>query len=153
MPILLGRAGERIVLDAENEVYFDILFPDRDVEKWSRNDGSIVGRLVYGETSYMLMGDSTEKTEAALLAAYPAEILESDVLKLGHHGSKTSSSKPWLEAVAPAHAMISAGCNNSYGHPHQEVTDRLDTLKIEHFVTCENGNIEIDSDGKTIRKM
>lgn len=153
VPVQLARAGERIMLDEEHQVYFDILFPDRDVAAFSRNDGSVVGKLVYGKTSYLLMGDATAKTESMLLSAYPPDALKSDVLKLGHHGSRTSTSEAWVRVVAPKTAVYSAGCHNSYGHPHKEVIHRLDVFQIPHFGTCESGTIEINSDGRTIKKL
>ncbi len=140
------RRGDRIVLDESAGVKFDVLFPDRDVSDWSRNDGSIVGRLVYGNTSVMLMGDATKKTEGIILSENPPTFLKSDILKLGHHGSKTSSGEMWLRAVAPKEAVISAGCHNRYGHPHKEVIDRLTALSIDSLRTC-GGTIVCESDG------
>jgi competence protein ComEC len=76
-----------------------------------------------------------------------AEVLHSQVLKLGHHGSHTSSSSLWLGKVRPDIAIISAGKNNRYGHPHQEVLDRLSNLNIPYLATYDKGTIVFKTDG------
>lgn len=101
------------------------MFPDRDVREWSANDGSIMARLSYGATSIMLTGDSTTQTEKIILSEnFPSE-LASTILKVGHHGSRTSSSFSFVKAVGPAYAVISDGKDNNYGHPHKETLDTL----------------------------
>jgi competence protein ComEC len=147
---IIARRGMRIILDEEENIYFDILFPDRDVSDMDSNDGSIVGKLVYGENSFMLTGDATRYTENLIEWNEKENILNSDVLKLGHHGSKTSSSILWLEKVSPEIAIISAGKNNRYGHPSKEVLDRLTNLNIPFLSTAEIGNIIFKSDGKRL---
>ncbi len=146
---VVGRAGMRIILDKEKNVYFDILYPDRDVNGWETNDASIVGKLVYGETSVMLTGDSPKEKELYLVNK-KKEQLDVDILKLGHHGSRTSSSIAYLKAASPALAIISAGLNNSYGHPHKETLNNLESLGIPYFATYEKGTIVCDSDAFTI---
>ncbi len=143
----IARRGMKIVLDKDKNIYFDILFPDRDVSTWKTNDGSIVGKLVYGNESFMLMGDATAYTESLIEKNEPVETLRSQVLKLGHHGSRTSSSESWLEDVSPQVAVISAGLNNKYGHPHKEVIDRLDDLHIPYLITFQKGTIIFKTDG------
>jgi beta-lactamase superfamily II metal-dependent hydrolase len=81
-----------------------------------------------------------------MLNENPSE-LKSDILKVGHHGSKTSSSQEFLQAVLPGYAVISVGRNNRYGHPHQEVLDRLKKFGIQIFRTDLNGDVVIESDG------
>ncbi|MFA6251352.1 MAG: MBL fold metallo-hydrolase [Candidatus Paceibacterota bacterium] len=147
IPDKITRRGTRIILDDKKNIYFDILFPDRDVINWERNDGSIVGRLVYGESSFMLMGDATKYTENLIGWNENIANLKSDVLKLGHHGSRTSSSILWLERVDPDVAIISAGENNRYGHPHKEILDNLNLLDIPYLATYEKGNIIFKTDG------
>jgi competence protein ComEC len=71
-----------------------------------------------------------------------------DILKVGHHGSKTSSVKEYVEKVSPDYAVISAGSDNSYGHPHKEVIETLRDLNIKIITTCNNGAIYFESDGK-----
>jgi len=143
----VARRGTRIFLDEKKNIYFDILFPDRDVSQFESNDGSIVGRLVYSESSFMLMGDATKYTENLIGWNENITNLKSDVLKLGHHGSRTSSSVLWLEKVEPEVAIISAGENNRYGHPHKEILDSLKSLGIPYLATYEKGNIIFKTDG------
>ncbi len=141
------KRGDRIILDEQENIYFDILFPDQDVSAWENNDGSIVGELVYNEISFMLMGDATKYTENLIMWNENAKVLEADVLKLGHHGSHTSSSILWLEKVKPKIAIISVGENNRYGHPHQDVLENLKSLSIPYLMTYKEGNIIFKTDG------
>ncbi|MEK7585755.1 MAG: MBL fold metallo-hydrolase [Patescibacteria group bacterium] len=143
----IALRGMKILLDKEHNIYFEVLFPDRDVSTWSPNDGSIVGKLVYGSESFMLMGDATKYTELLITQNENPETLHSQVLKLGHHGSHTSSSEFWLEAVDPDVAIISAGKNNSYGHPHQDILGRLQSFHIPYLGTYEKGTIIFKTDG------
>lgn len=146
----IARRGDRIIIDEKENIYFDILFPDRDISKMDSNDGSIVGRLVYGEESFMLTGDATVYSEDLILRKGDIGTLKSSVLKLGHHGSHTSSSMDWLQAISPSSAIISAGLNNKYGHPHLEVLERLDKLKIPYLATYKEGDIEFNTDGLNV---
>lgn len=146
----LATDGMKILLDKERNIYLDILFPDRDVSNWERNDGSVVARLVYNQSSFMLMGDATNYTENLITWAKERSALQSDVLKLGHHGSATSSSYLWLDAVSPSVAIISAGRNNRYGHPSPVVIERLQSLHILYKETAKEGNIIFKTDGQKI---
>ena len=125
-----------------------ILFPDRDPSMLESNMSSIVARLVYGQSEYLLTGDSPEEIEAYLVDS--GVMLQSDVLKAGHHGSKTSSSEVFVSAVAPTYAIFSAGKNNSYGHPHKEVIDRFTARNVIQKNTAEEGSIYSVSDGVSI---
>lgn len=145
---ILARRGMR--LDLGGGAYADILFPDRDVSKGPTNDGSIVMHLVYGNTSFLLNGDSPQKIEQYLVSLDPKS-LKSDVLKAGHHGSKNSSAPEYVEAVNPAYGVFSRGCNNRYGHPAAEVVALFQQLKIPTFDTCKDGTITFQSNGKTLR--
>lgn len=137
----------KIILDKEKNIYFDILFPDRDVSELDSNDGSVVGRLVYGEKSFMLTGDASIYTENKIQWNENSATLHSQVLKLGHHGSKTSSGILWLEDVDPEIAVISVGRNNRYKHPSKEVLDRLNELNIPYLSTSKEGSIIFKTDG------
>lgn len=148
VPHLFARAGMQVILDQEKNIYFEILFPDRDVSTWERNDGSLVGRLVYGETSFLLMGDATVLTEGIVASHF--DLSGTDVLKTGHHGSRTSSGIALLQEAHPDMAIISAGKDNRYGHPHKEVIDRLVGLDIPYLGTYEAGTIECRSDGMKV---
>jgi len=147
---VIARRGMHIILDEKKNIYFDILFPDRDVSSWSANDGSIVGKLVYGEQSFMLMGDASKYTELLVKQNEDPLILQSDVLKVGHHGSRTSTSELWLEVVDPNLAVISAGLHNRYGHPHQDILSRLKSLSIPYLGTFQNGTILMKTDGVSL---
>jgi len=138
------------VIELGDGVTFEILFPDRSVSQIETNTGSIVGRLVYGSTSFMLTGDSPDEIEKYLVLL-DAEGLQSTVLKAGHHGSRTSSSLQFVGYVSPEYAVFSRGCDNSYGHPHEEPVALFARLGIETFDTCEDGAITFVSDGTTVR--
>ncbi len=142
-----ARRGQIIWLD--RGVYLEILFPDRDPTGWDTNDASIVARLVYGDTSFMLTGDSPQKMEQYLVGL-DSDNLASDVLKLGHHGSKTSTSELFLGFVSPAYAVVSAGKDNSYGHPHKEVLELVERFGIPILATYETGSIIMRTDGTNI---
>lgn len=142
--------GQKIVLDDQKNIYFEILFPDRDVSEWEANDGSVVGKLVYGSKTFLFMGDATKYTENIIRWNEKEEKLDIDVLKLGHHGSDTSTTKYWLHLTSPQLAIISAGINNKYGHPSQEVINNLKELNILYLETAKIGNILIKTDGQNL---
>jgi len=139
-------------LDEAGEVTYNVLFPDRSLAGLSHNDASIVGRLIYGTTSVMLTGDSTIKTENFVIAGNKAEDLRSTIIKVGHHGSRTSTSAAFLDVVQPLYAVISAGKNNRYKHPHQETIDGLKDHRIMTLVTKDEGTVTFLSDGKILEK-
>ncbi|MEQ1561285.1 MAG: MBL fold metallo-hydrolase [Nitrospira sp.] len=145
IPKVLARRGE--VVDLGGGAYLQILFPDRDVSGLTTNDGSIVMKLVYGETSVMLQGDSTAKIEHYLVGL-DSDSLKSSILKAGHHGSRTSSTEEYVSAVSPYAVVVSSGKNNSYGHPHKETLETAEKLKIPTYDTCNNGRLTLKSDGK-----
>lgn len=145
----LVRKNMRI--DLGGGAVMEILFPDRDVSLWSSNDGSVIAKLIYGETSIMLTGDATAKTEHLVLLNNPKNKLASTILKVGHHGSRTSSSSEFIKAVKPMYALISDGKNNKYGHPHQETLDTLSSFKIKSLRTDLLGSIILNTDGKNVK--
>lgn len=151
IPRYLARNGLRI--DIGDGAYIDFLFPDRDVATWDNNDGSIVARLIYGNNSFMLTGDASTKTENILLSKYNDKVFESNILKVGHHGSRTSTSLEFLEKVKPKYALISSGKGNKYGHPHKEVIDRLSLLNIEILRTDLMGTIILSCDKIELCKL
>ena len=123
-------SGAQTALAAAGDVYelgdmrVTVLAPlGTDYE--NMNDYSIVCRVDYGERSVMFTGDAEKCSEEEILDAYDASALRCDVLKAGHHGSSTSSSEEFLEALEPRIAVISAGRDNSYGHPHAETLQAL----------------------------
>ena len=151
IPDVLAKKGMK--LDLGGDVFIDILFPDRDVSSWNPNDGSIDSRLSYGDTSVMLTGDSTIKTEKIILEDFKKENLTSTILKVGHHGSRTSSSDAFVKAVAPRYALISDAKDNKYGHPHQEVVDLFSEIGAKIMRTDLLGTIVMKRDRMAVREI
>jgi len=126
-----------------------ILFPDRGVSNSDTNDASVVARLVYGKQSFLLTGDAGIKTENILLNS--PELIDVDVLKAGHHGSRTSTSLDFAQAASPVYAVISSGKDNTYGHPHKEVLNILERVGSQVLSTADRGTIKFETDGEIIR--
>lgn len=141
---VVARRGMRIRLS--RGVVFTVLHPDRDVADAESNEASVVGRLAYGTTTVLLTGDAPISVERVLMAE-DGMSLKSTVLKLGHHGSRTSSLPGFLSLVQPELTIISAGEGNRYGHPHQEVLDTLQKQNIRALRTDVEGRITLLSDG------
>jgi competence protein ComEC len=148
IPSYYARHGMVFTLDEKLPTTFSILFPDRDTSYWETNTTSIVGRLEVGEVSALFTGDSPISVEHFLGVA-DAKDIDVDILKLGHHGSKTSSSEEFLKATSPNLALISAGISNQYGHPHAEVIRKLEELGIPWVSTQEHGTVTLSIDGKS----
>ncbi|MCR4279413.1 MAG: MBL fold metallo-hydrolase [Candidatus Zambryskibacteria bacterium] len=127
-----------------------ILFPDRDVSEWDTNDASIVARLDYGESPFLFTGDAGIQTENILMSI-GREVLDTDILKAGHHGSRTSTSLTFAEVVTPEYTIISAGKGNSYGHPHKEVLSILERVGSQIKNTALSGTIIFETDGEILR--
>src|SRR3989344_5277833 len=144
IPDILGKRGMRLHIGGG--AFIDILFPDRDVSSWETNDGSVVARLTYGDTSIMLTGDATKKAEKIILEENLSTELESTILKVGHHGSRTSTSSSFVKTVSPEYALISAGKDNKYGHPHQDTLSTLAQFGAKIIRTDLSGSIIIKCD-------
>lgn len=114
------------------------------------NDDSLVMRLTYGDTSFLLTGDMTAKAEKELIE--DGENVKCDVLKVGHHGSSGSSCYQFLYEAEPKIAVISCGRDNDYGHPHEETLGRLKDAGVTVYRTDELGSIVIFSDGITVER-
>lgn len=112
------------------------------------NNNSIVIRMTHGDNSFLFTGDMEEQAEADILQGKVS--LQADVLKVGHHGSSSSSSEAFLEAVSPSYAVISCGEDNSYGHPHSQTLNVLRKMGVQVFRTDEQGTITASSDGSKI---
>ena len=145
------------VLDFGSGVTFKVLAPTADLVakandksyKHDPNNESVVGQLIFGDFKMMFTGDAEKAEEQTILAA--TSNLKSQVLKAGHHGSKTSSSKEFLQAVKPETVLISCGAGNDYGHPHGETMKKFRALNLNIFETDKNGTITVTSDGKTYK--
>jgi competence protein ComEC len=135
------KSGVEFIVD---DVKFEFLAPNSDSYE-DMNNYSGVLKVSYGETSFLLMGDAEKLSEVEILKNGSA--IEANVIKIGHHGSASSSSKKFIEAVDPEYAIISCGKGNDYNHPHRETTSLLKGLKIKTLRTDLNGTITFSSDG------
>jgi beta-lactamase superfamily II metal-dependent hydrolase len=142
------RTGTTIPFDPSVRV--EVLGPDDEFvqDDNDTNNASIVIRLTYGSVSFMLTGDAEDAEEGDILAS--GADLRSAILKVGHHGSRSSTSELFLAAVDPQIGVISAGAGNQYGHPHQEVLDRLEQAGVQIYRTDQSGTITITTNGSTI---
>lgn len=146
IPIYLARAGQTITLD--DDVFFKILWPDKNYRKLfpnDVNDASVVARLEYHDAEFLLTGDVDKKVENILMNGKNS--LNSDILKVAHHGSKNSTGQAFLQSINPQMAVISVGAN-TYGHPHQDVLELL--KNVPFYRTDINGDIKIATDGHLI---
>jgi competence protein ComEC len=115
------------------------------------NNASVVLKVLWGETALLFTGDAEWQSEW-YMTRY-AEILDSDMLKVGHHGSQTSSTLPFLKAVSPQWALTSVGRRNKFGHPNPVVMARLDSLGIRNVRTDLNGAVIFETDGKILKRL
>ena len=127
-----------------------VLFPENDdsPNAVSDNDHSLVLRLVYGSRAFLLTGDVERKAENAMLAT--PVYLRADVVKVPHHGSHTSSTQQFIDAVKPQIAVISVGRRSRFGHPHKDVVERWQNSGAQVMTTGENGTISVTTDGSDL---
>lgn len=152
------KAGD--VLDFGNGVSFEIVSPSQSLidedtaaikakKKVDVNNESVVGRLTFGNFAMLFTGDAEGPVEKDMAASYGKK-LKCQVLKAGHHGSKTSSTAEFLKLVQPESVVMSLGVNNQYGHPHEALLNRLQKQGIKNiYRTDANGTITIVSDGSS----
>ncbi|WP_425446920.1 MBL fold metallo-hydrolase [Dethiothermospora halolimnae] len=145
LKVTTGKGGIDI-LKRENLVY-SILAPNSK-EYDETNEYSIVNKLTYKNNSFIFTGDAEKESENEMLKL--GYDLKSDVLKVGHHGGKTSTNKEFLKKVDPKYAIISSEKDNSYGHPHKEVLNRLNNRNIKLYRTDKMGTIVVTSDGNNL---
>lgn len=139
-----GRAG--MVFDMGGGAMMQILHPTAPSQS-DLNNASIVIKLIFGNVSFLFAGDAESAAESQILnRGYD---LDSTILKVGHHGSNTSSTQAYLNAVKPEAAVIMCGKNNSYGHPHEETLSKLNAVNAKIYRTDLHGNIVITTDGQT----
>src|SRR5262249_30767810 len=146
-PIVPMQSGRRLAFGGAE---VEILAPVADYVPLDtpKNNDSLVLRICYGSRSFLLTGDVERPIEREMLEA--GELRHSDVLKVAHHGSRTTSTDDFLDAVHPAFAMISAGFENSYGHPHTTILGRLADRHAAILRTDWNGLITIRTDGRRL---
>jgi len=150
--IIYAHAGQRFRLGGD--YFFDVYLPQGSLAGKSfgdLNEASIVGRLTYGDVDFLLTGDAGKPEEAVMLQS--GNPLQSEVLKLGHHGSRFSTGETFLRAVAPSYATASMGEGNSYGHPHAETLALLERFGIPLFRTDQGHDINLATDGKTLYRL
>lgn len=136
-------------MDLGGGVVADVIAPTRaEVAKDVPNNASIVVRLTYGRTVFLFMGDAEKAEESELLAE--GQNLKCDVLKIGHHGSDTSSTAQFIAAARPKEALVSVGAHNRYGHPSQAVIVRLQQIGCHVHRTDKEGAVTCVSDGKSV---
>lgn len=152
------KAGD--VLDFGNGVSFEIVSPSQSLidedtaaikakKKVDVNNESVVGRLTFGNFAMLFTGDAEGPVEKTMVASYGKK-LKCQVLKAGHHGSKTSSTAEFLKLVQPESVVMSLGVNNQYGHPHEALLNRLQKQGVKNiYRTDANGTITIVSDGSS----
>lgn len=140
-----AAAGD--VLLEQGNTSFKVLSPSH-TDYDNLNDYSIVTRLKVGDTAFLFQGDAETPVEEEILDS--GADVSCDVIKLGHHGSSTSSSRAYLEAANPSAAVISCGVGNEYGHPHRETMDSLEKLSITPYRTDTQKTLLAETDGKTI---
>lgn len=143
-----GGKGAQIPWDPL--VTVDILSPLQGVKYDDLNNISVVLRIAYGETSVIITGDAEAYAEEAMLAKLPQSSFPATVLCVGHHGSSTSTSDAFLQAVSPSLAVISVGEGNDYGHPSGEVLEKLSRLGVPYFRTDESGTVHLLLNGKKV---
>ena len=144
------RAGERLLEYAPAQIW--ALHPLRQETSFENiNDASIVIKVVFGQQAFLFSGDAEFESESHMLQFAP--ILDSEVLKVGHHGSRTSSLTPFLHAVNPRWAVVSVGRWNNFGHPNPEILARYDSLGIQLARTDQNGAVVFETDGKTLQRI
>jgi competence protein ComEC len=146
----VSRCGCGDVVRLDGKTRFDVISPEKGftVNTASLNNTSLVLKLVYGQTDILFTGDAESAAEENLVAN--RALMSADIIKIAHHGSRTSTTAAMLELVNPKAAIISVGRNN-FGHPSQNVLDLLDQMGISCFRTDECGAVILNSDGKTVR--
>lgn len=141
VPYRFAWAGQGITV---GDIYFKILNPidsdkARAAVRADLNNASVIARVDFHDLSFLMTGDTEKRMEKILVAENRSELLNVDVLKVGHHGSKSSTSEEFLNKVTPDVAVISSGKDNRFGHPHEEVTKRL--IELTNFDTQNNGAV------------
>jgi competence protein ComEC len=135
--------GDNFTLDG---VEVQVLWPPRgDKNSSSGNNDSIVLHLKYGRVAFLLAGDIEQPAETSLCGS--DSDLRADLLKVPHHGSKTSSTYPFLDKVNPTYAVISVGVRSRFGHPHPDVVNRYVQRGVELFETGRDGMVTAETDG------
>ena len=145
--LTVAQRGQTFILTETANL--TIVNPVQPLEFGDQNDNSVVTKLQVANTSFLFMGDAEEPAEQSMLVSSVVSI-KCDVLKVGHHGSSTATSQAFLDIVSPSYAIISAGENNSYGHPHEETIQKLLAEGVTIYGTYVSGTIIASTDGTTL---
>ena len=146
--VVIVKKGD--IINIEKDVKLRVLFPGNElITKNILNNNSLVAKLEYKDFKMLFTGDIEEVAEQQLIKMYSNGELEADILKVPHHGSKSSSTIEFLEAVNASIALIGVGGNNKFGHPHDVVIERFEQEKIKIYRTDENGEISVIVDAKS----
>jgi competence protein ComEC len=147
IPVVQAAGGSNSFIEWDDSTEVRIFSPLTFIAYPDLNDESVVCRVSYGDTSILLTGDAESFAEEALMKEIPTRLLRSTVIKLGHHGSNTSTGTALLNVVHPELAIASVGADNEYGHPHRETLDKLKEAGVKLLRTDLNGIIHIAFDG------
>jgi beta-lactamase superfamily II metal-dependent hydrolase len=147
IPVVQAAGGSNSFIEWDDSTEVRIFSPLSFVVYGNLNDESVVCRVSYGDMSILLTGDAESFAEEAFMKEIPARLLRSTVLKLGHHGSSTSTTTALLNVVRPELAVVSVGADNEYGHPNRETLNKLKEADIELLRTDLNGAVHIAFDG------
>jgi len=139
-----ARRGDSIIVDG---MTFDVLHPVEPLVG-NTNNNSIVLMLRYGEIDFLFTGDAEHEAEASILAQSVIPLTEVEILKVGHHGSRTASSQALLDTIRPEVAIYMAGVGNRYGHPHAETISALQDIGAEIYGTDTHGTVLVETDGR-----
>ena len=147
IPLTVAYAGETFQL---GPAVCTIVSPDKNDDKDANNE-SVMLMVDYLDTEFLFTGDAEKWAESKVLST--GYDIDADVLKVGHHGSYTSTSEAFLKAVSPDYAVISCGKGNDYGHPHQETLELLDEYGVDTLRTDLSGDVLFLSDGHTLKTV
>ena len=155
--VAVTKVSKEQSFTTDDGVLFEILYPNSDMTKetnweWGNdgiNDTSIVVQVTYGTKKFLFMGDASKVVELRLIGL--GFVGKTDVLKVGHHGSETSTAEEFIETIKPAYAILSLGEKNDYGHPHKSVLKTLAKYGVTVLRTDKQGSITINTDGNTLR--
>lgn len=146
LQIHTAKTGVTIYSDDETEI--EILAPNSESYEETNNYSAVI-KVTCGKNSFLFTGDAEELSENEMLDKCYDKLC-ADVLKVGHHGSSSSTSDAFLQAVSPKYAVISCGEDNSYGHPHKETISRLNDMGIDYYRTDMNGTVTISCNGNDV---
>lgn len=146
LKIKLAYEGVTLPIEGIDAVFVS---PQKDIKNDNLNEYSAVLKLTYKDTSFLFTGDAENGSEQRMLSS--EQNIKVDVLKVGHHGSKSSTSTTFLNKVNPKYAIISCGAGNKYGHPHDVTIKKLNDKKIKTYRTDKDGTVHAISDGKNIK--